>query len=391
MERRENLLEDQSSSDRTKLGRETATDNFNYYLGCLGDKSITHHFKSLGDVSFAKRWGMAVAVGDLHRVIAAAKRLSGQVVLGGHSLGGSVVTAYATWDFDGRPGAADLSGLVFIDGSSFRAPESAAAARTALSALAPAKTSPWLIFGGIPAPLAGVFENTGALGALKAPNDPSVGQAGPLLPAALKPSVRVTNLGEYGFAQNVGTSPSSLIAAQAHLGKGVATGSVNGVHGWDSTGALTPITRYAQMFAGADVLGADGVEWYFPQRLTDDTAAVGNGLANPAQGVLDVHSTLGRKLPHSLLMYAFGARLGGAAVLQATQALARQSGIPSSHLTLINRQSTYAHNDPAGAYPRNAFFSGLIPFLRHGGRPRAARRRLRACSRRTGRADRRRR
>ncbi len=34
-----------------------------------------------------------------------------------------------------------------------------------------------------------------------------------------------------------------------------------------------------------------------------------------------------------------------------------------SNLTLINRHSTYAHNDPAGAYPRNAFFAHLLPFL----------------------------
>ena len=44
-------------------------------------------------------------------------------------------------------------------------------------------------------------------------------------------------------------------------------------------------------------------------------------------------------------------------------ALAAQSGIPAGNLLLINRQSTYAHNDPAGAYPRNAFFAGLMGFL----------------------------
>jgi hypothetical protein len=26
-------------------------------------------------------------------------------------------------------------------------------------------------------------------------------------------------------------------------------------------------------------------------------------------------------------------------------------------------RSTYAHNDPAGAYPHNAFFAHLVPFL----------------------------
>lgn len=33
------------------------------------------------------------------------------------------------------------------------------------------------------------------------------------------------------------------------------------------------------------------------------------------------------------------------------------------NLTLANLQSTYAHNDPAGACTRNAFFSRLVPLL----------------------------
>ncbi len=50
-------------------------------------------------------------------------------------------------------------------------------------------------------------------------------------------------------------------------------------------------------------------------------------------------------------------------MLAQTRALARQSHIPGRNLTLINRQSTYAHNDPAGAYPHNSFFAHLVPFL----------------------------
>jgi hypothetical protein len=34
-----------------------------------------------------------------------------------------------------------------------------------------------------------------------------------------------------------------------------------------------------------------------------------------------------------------------------------------SNLTMANYQSTYSHNDPAGAYPHNEFFTRLIPFL----------------------------
>ena len=145
------------------------------------------------------------------------------------------------------------------------------------------------------------------------------------------------------------------------LGVGVATSGPT--HGWDGAGALTPINRYATMFSGIGMNNVDGTEWYFPQRLTDDTGAVDNGNANPAQSVLDVHAIMGHDLPRSLLIYAFGARLGGPAVLEDARILAEQSHIPLSNLTLVNRQSTYAHNDPAGAYPNNVFFDHLVPFL----------------------------
>ena len=174
--------------------------------------------------------------------------------------------------------------------------------------------------------------------------------------------VRVTNVGQYGYALNASTFPSSLLAAQGHLGVGIA--AQGPIHGWNGSGALTPIDRFATMFSGEGVENANGTEWYFPQRLTDDTGAVDNGNANPAQSVLDVNATMGHNLPKNLLIYAFGARLGGASVPEDAQILAQQSGIPTSNLTLANYQSTYSHNDPAGAYPNNAFFNRLIPFLR---------------------------
>jgi hypothetical protein len=316
-------------------------------------------------VAFAKRWGMSVAVGDLHRVIAAARRLGGNVVLGGHSLGGAVVTAYATWNFHGRSGARDLAGLVYIDGGSPPA-ISAATARSELRGLGSSGTSPWLTFGGIPAPFAGLSSATGASAALIDPNSRSLGQSSGLLTAfGLSPSVPVTNLAQFGYALNVGTSPMRLLAAQAHLGRGISP--VGPLHGWDGAGALTPITRFARMFSGLAVDDADGTEWYFPARLTIDSGAVGNGVANAAQRVLGVSATLGRGLPKRLEIYAFGARLGGAGVLRDAQALALQSGIPADNLLLIERQGTYAHNDPAGAYPHNAFFAGLSRFLRRVG------------------------
>jgi len=363
VERRENLLEDQSELDLYKEHKATTTRLFDYYLGYLKDPSVAHHVQSVpnSSVEFASQWGMSVAVRDLHVVIDAAKRLGGRVVLGGHSLGGSVVTAYATWDFGGRAGAADLAGLLYIDGASGSTPVSTQTATQDLRALDAPGASPWLSFGGISAPYAGLFEATGSASALRDPNSPSLGQASGLLPSDIVPPVPVTNLGQYGYALDPATSPPSLVAAQAHLGQGIA--SAGPVHGWNSAGALTPIDRFAAMFSGAGIKGSDGTEWYFPQRLTDDTGAVANGNANPAQSVLGVNATMGHALPKDLLIYAFGARLGGQAVLDDTRALARQSEIPMGNLTLVNRQSTYAHNDPAGAYPTNAFFQDLMPFL----------------------------
>jgi len=363
VERRENLLEDQSELNSFKAGKATATQLYDYYLGYLKNPSVKHHFQLIADstVAFAKQWGMNVAVQDLHAVIDAAKALGGKVVLGGHSLGGSVVTAYATWDFNGHAGADNLAGLVYIDGGSGPSSMSAQQATAELHTLDAPNMSPWLSFGGIGAPYAGLFNASGSSAALLDPNGPSLGQTSGLLPKDIVPPVPVSNVGQYGYALNVATSPVSLLAAQAHLGTGIT--AAGPLHGWNSAGALTPITRYETMFSGAGMHNVDGTEWYFPQRLTDDTAAVGNGNANPAQAVLDVNATMGHDLPKTLLIYAFGARLGGPAVLTAARLLAAQSHIPASNLTLVNRQSTYAHNDPAGAYPNNAFFNDLVPFL----------------------------
>src|SRR5205823_2643302 len=111
------------------------------------------------------------------------------------------------------------------------------------------------------------FNATGSMGVLLDPNSPSIGQAWPLLPAYLKPPVRVTNLAQYGYALDVKTSPRSLRLAQAHLGRLATSGSPRG---WVRAGALTPIQRYAQMFAGAGLTSVDGTAWYHPLRLTID-------------------------------------------------------------------------------------------------------------------------
>jgi pimeloyl-ACP methyl ester carboxylesterase len=111
VERRENLLEDHSMLNKAQRGEATPEQLNDYYLGWITDPSITAHFRPIPDseVAFARRWGMRVEVNDLRRVVLAARRHGRRVVLGGHSLGGSITTAYATWDFHGTAGVRSLA------------------------------------------------------------------------------------------------------------------------------------------------------------------------------------------------------------------------------------------------------------------------------------------
>jgi pimeloyl-ACP methyl ester carboxylesterase len=381
VERRENLLEDQTMLNKAKRGDATPQQLFHYYLGWLAESPPTKpHLSFLpGEaVAFARQWGMNVAVEDLHTVIGSAQSLGGKVVLAGHSLGGSVVTAYATWDFTGQPGADGLSALVYDDGGSSPTPISGEKAKEELAALS--TKTPWLAFGGISTPYLGLFSTLGAMSAVQAPEEASLAEGFPLLPSYLKPTntkgelIPVTNEAEFGFGVNVGSSPPSLAAAQVHAGKGLEeTAKEDGLVGWDGTGAISPLRRYAEMLAGSGIHGADGDEWYFPERLTIDTGAVAEGNANPAQEVLGEHAIHGHELPTSLKILAINSELDkaigpGFSTLTAAEVLAEQSGIPRANLTLIDREDEYAHNDPAAAEPEgeiegNVFYRELVPFL----------------------------
>src|SRR4051794_36452393 len=218
VERRENYLEDQSELNLFKQGKVSPTDFFNYYLGYLSNPGVVNHYSSVPDsaVPFARDWGMNTEINDLRVVVKAAARGGRNVAMGGHSLGGSIATAYATWDFNGRPGGRDLSGLVLIDGASSPTAVTADQATTSLNTLQ--TSSPWLAFGGIPAPLAGLFGTVGSSLTKAAPNSPSLFATWPLLPSNLKapPGVNPTNQAGFGYDTDAKTSPSSLLAAQVH-------------------------------------------------------------------------------------------------------------------------------------------------------------------------------
>ena len=180
IERRENLLEDQSVLEQAKAGKADPQALFDYYLGWLSNPAITTHFvaKTDAETAYARDWGMNVAVNDIHAVIRAARRGGRKVTLGGHSLGGSIIDAYATWDFNGRAGGADLNGLVFIDGGS--GPGTAVTPQAAQASLDQlATSSPFLDLTGLGLPWsAGVFNAVGSNSALMDPDGPAILSAG---------------------------------------------------------------------------------------------------------------------------------------------------------------------------------------------------------------------
>lgn len=424
VERRESFLEEQNELTKYKFGKLKERENkvtktketpseqvYNYYLGHYFTPGIKRYFERVNPdaVKFATQWGMDVAVSDLNVVIEAAKKLKGKVVLGGHSLGGSVVTAYATWNFgNGKAAAEGLAGLVYDDGGSSPIAISQEKAEEYLSKLDKLEEievsqgngeprpltengSPWLLFGGISAPDLGIFSVLGGGLTVEDPQGPSQLEKLPLsvLPEALRSPIKpVTNEAGFGYSVNVGTSPSSLAAGQIHGGEGVEEkADSEGLHGWDGKGALTPVRRYGEMLSGTGIK-ANGSEWYFPARLTLDTEAVGNGLENPAQAVYGLKSTEGEHLPQSLHILAIDTELdkifgGLGTTLTEAELLAEQSHIstqectPSTSdsegcLTLIDRLESYAHNDPAGALPEadqepgvegNVFYKELKAFL----------------------------
>ena len=119
------------------------------------------------------------------------------------------------------------------------------------------------------------------------------------------------------------------------------------------------------MFSGWGLKGVDGTAWYHPLRLTIDAGAVGNGIANPAQDVLDVHATHGTDLPRDAADLRVRCRARRRSRPAPPRSARRAVGNPRVNLTLADRATTYAHNDPNSAAPDvNDFLKKLMPFLR---------------------------
>jgi pimeloyl-ACP methyl ester carboxylesterase len=361
IDRRTQALEDTATFAAAETGQIPLQQAFDYYLGWItngGNPPNHFQFRPAEADPYAREWGMAVALNDARAVVRKARsRGRRQVVLGGHSLGASLAVAYAAWDFNGRPGFKDIAGLVLIDGGllgSFDAYDLAQAQR-AISDLQTG--SPFLDLLGIGIPeAAGLFAEVGGLYAEKAPTASAATlQSYPLLPSQFTPPFTVTNRGLLGYAFDRDTSPPELGLLHVNGGGLTAAGDPRD---WVD-GGVTPIARLAQTFGQEPT---NGVEWYFPKRLTIDT----NGANQMARN--DVANFLGLRLFHTrkvnLPLYAIATNLARAHVLDGARNFIRLARTTRRESMLVNRNPQISHLDPLTAAPKtNAFLKTVLKFL----------------------------
>ncbi len=119
LDRRSNLLEDLRGMNTADAMRDPEV-AAGYYLRrdvTLGGQGFAG-YRAAGDpaISYMSEWGLATLVNDLKAVVDRVPASRTHAVLLGHSLGASIVEAYAAWDFAGTPGYRTIAGLAMVDG-----------------------------------------------------------------------------------------------------------------------------------------------------------------------------------------------------------------------------------------------------------------------------------
>jgi pimeloyl-ACP methyl ester carboxylesterase len=365
VDRRSQALEDTSYFDRGLRGEVTPQQVFDYYLGWIqnpqqpGPRFRPPDPKSL---SFARDWGLPTHLGDLRRVILSAKRQGKRVILGGHSLGGSMTAIYASWDFGrGRIGYEDIDGMVLIDGGALGAFDDTESTSEVHRRLAELEDKPFADLVGLGLPWAtGVFLNLGGLYAQKLPDERSPFSDYALLPAQFKAPVPATNRAFLNYALDDSTSPKALELIHLRAGTLAAEGDPRG---WVD-GEVTPSSRVAS-FAGASPV--NGVEWYFPDRLRLDVDGANELERNAVTRQLKLRPWHLRDV--DVPLYVFQTDLTEGRLLRGARRMISRSGIPRSRSLLVDRGSSTSHLDPlTGAPETNDFVKTVVPWLRRVGR-----------------------
>ena len=317
-----------------------------YYIGFKYRQTYTK------DVPFTRRWGLRVALGDLHQIVKRA-RAGGKrrVVLGGHSLGASNALAYASWDFAGRPGYRNLAGLVLIDGGmmgAFGNGASLAQVKREMRSIERGEAFTDVLGIGNTS-IAQVFGTVAAFAAVKDPNAASVIQPNPIVPAVYRPPFPTTNLAFFANIFDNSPSPSLKIRAGTFAAEGDP-------RGW-ADGEVTPSARFAAAFAQTRPTFS---EWYFPRRLALDTFSSTSMRRDRVSNFLGLRTWHTKKI--DVPMYAYQTDLTQGRVLVGARNVKNASRIP--RLVEVDESAGSSHLDMLAAPPQtNRFTQTVVPFL----------------------------
>jgi pimeloyl-ACP methyl ester carboxylesterase len=120
IDRRSNLLEDLRGMDAAEAMNDPELARAYYISRSItvnGQRFEGYLQPSATSLAYMSEWGLPSLVDDLRAVIERAGMGRDRVVLLGHSLGASIVEAYAAWSFaDGTRGYDTIAGLVLVDG-----------------------------------------------------------------------------------------------------------------------------------------------------------------------------------------------------------------------------------------------------------------------------------
>ena len=273
IDRRSQALEDTTVFAQTLRGEKSLQEMFDYYLGYLDGATppTNHTFVNGLAHPYARQWGMQVALEDARAVVRQARaKGKRKVILGGHSLGASLTTAYAAWDFNGRPGLQGhrrhgrdrrrpagqlrLARLAGRDPGRLPRPQRAATPSPTCSASASPRSR-----GSSPRSAASTR------GWRRTPRPRRCRASACCRPSSTRP-FPVTTQGLLAYAFDQDTSPDNLSLIHINSGTLAPAGDPRP---WQD-GGVSPVARLAATFGQEP---ANGVEWYFPRRLTIDTDA----------------------------------------------------------------------------------------------------------------------
>ncbi len=136
-----------------------------------------------------------------------------------------------------------------------------------------------------------------------------------------------TNLANFAYAFDRDTSPAALALLHVNAGHLATSGDPRG---WVDGG----VTSAADLADGFAQEPANGVEWYFPLRLTIDTNGANRMKQDPAARYLGLRLTHTNQI--NVPIYAFQSDLTDGAVLRGAKRLVKRARTTKKQATLVN-------------------------------------------------------